>query len=125
MFTVYNLHNHIAARQKEKATSSVSELVLAMKRPRALSESASRPSIRKSGCHEEQKVAVVQEEEELLEEKAEKTFRRKSESGASFRRKSGGNKLSMQRISELPENKHKNFQRRSFMGYILFFFIML
>ncbi|KAL2332077.1 hypothetical protein Fmac_019658 [Flemingia macrophylla] len=100
------------ARQKEKATSSASELVQAIKRPRALSESASRPSIRKSECAEEEK---IKEEEE---EKAEKTLRRKSESGTSFGRKSEeGYKISMQRISELPENKQKNSHRRSFMGF--------
>ncbi|RDX60165.1 Phototropin-1, partial [Mucuna pruriens] len=101
------------ARQKEKATTSASELMQAMKRPRALSESASRPSIRKSGCAEEEK-----EKEEEEKEKAEKTLRRKSESGASFGRKSqGGNRISMERIIELPENKQKNSQRRSFMGF--------
>ncbi|KAK7324968.1 hypothetical protein VNO77_28962 [Canavalia gladiata] len=99
------------ARQKEKATTSVSELVQAMKRPRALSESANRPSIRKSESAEE--------EDEEEEEKAQKTLRRKSESVASFRRISqGGNRISMQRINELPENKHKNSRRRSFMGFI-------
>ncbi|TKY48476.1 Phototropin-1 protein [Spatholobus suberectus] len=101
------------ARQKEKATSSVSELLEAMKRPRALSESASRPSIRKSGCADEE-VALAEEEKG----KEEKTSRRKSESVASFRRKSeGGNRISMQRIIELPENKQKSSQRRSFMGF--------
>ncbi|KOM44241.1 hypothetical protein LR48_Vigan05g184600 [Vigna angularis] len=109
------------ARQKEKATNSVSELVQIMKRPRALSESASRPSIRKSGFAEEEKQSLQEEEEEEEEEekeKAEKIFRRKSESGVSFGRKSeGGNKISMQRISEVPENKLKNSQRRSFMRF--------
>ncbi|KAK7402153.1 hypothetical protein VNO78_14191 [Psophocarpus tetragonolobus] len=100
------------ARQKEKATSSVSELVQAMKRPRALSESASRPSIRKSGSADEEN------ELEQQVEQAEKTLRRKSESGTSFGHKSeGGNKIPMQPISELPDNNHKNFQRRSFMGF--------
>lgn len=114
----------IAARQKEKATNSVSELVQIMKRPRALSESASRPSVRKSGFAEEEKQSLQEEEEEEEEEKekAEKILRRKSESGASIGRKSeGGNKISMQRISEVSENKLKNSQRRSFMRYILLF----
>nr|AML78469.1 putative LOV domain-containing protein [Cercis canadensis] len=94
------------ARQKEKATSSVTELVKAVKRPRALSESANRPLTRKSGGGEE-------------EEKTENASRRKSESMASFRRKSlGGNRNSMQRISELPEKKQKNSRRRSLMRFI-------
>nr|KYP58604.1 Phototropin-1 [Cajanus cajan] len=100
------------ARQKEKATSSVSELVQAIKRPRALSESASRPSVRKSGYTQEEKI------EEEDEEKAGQTLRRKSESGTSFGRKlEEGNKISMQRTSEPPENKHKSSHRRSFMGF--------
>ncbi|XP_061352464.1 phototropin-1-like [Gastrolobium bilobum] len=98
------------ARQKEKATTSVSELVKAMKRPRAFSESTNRPLIIKSGGAEE-------EEEE--EEKTENILRRKCESVASFRRRSlGGNRNSMEGISELPENKQKNSHRRSFMGFI-------
>ena len=101
----------IAARQKEKATTSVSELVHAMKCPRALSESANRPFIRKSGGAEAEE-----------EEKAEKSSRRKSESVASSRRKSqGGDGSSLQQISELPEKKQKNSHRRSFMGYTCLF----
>ncbi|XP_027343643.1 phototropin-1 isoform X4 [Abrus precatorius] len=101
------------ARQKEKATTSASELVQAMKRPRAFSESTNRPFIRKSEGAEQE------EEDDDDEDKAEKTLRRKSESVASFRRKSqGGNRISMQRISELPENKQKNSHRRSFMGFM-------
>ncbi|XP_027929516.1 phototropin-1 [Vigna unguiculata] len=110
------------ARQKEKATNSLSELVQIMKRPRALSESASRPSIRKSGFAEEEKQSLHEEEEEEEEEeekeKAEKILRRRSESGVSFGRKAeGGNRISMQRISEVAENKLKKSQRRSFMGF--------
>nr|AML78986.1 putative LOV domain-containing protein [Gleditsia sinensis] len=94
------------ARQKEKATTSVSELVEAVKRPRALSESADRPLIRKSGGGED-------------EERAENLSRRKSESVATFRRKPyGENKNSMHRISELPEKKQKSSRRRSFMGFM-------
>ncbi|KAG4955650.1 hypothetical protein JHK85_042030 [Glycine max] len=108
------------ARQKEKATSSVTELLQAMKRPRALSESASRPSIRKSGSRpaEEGKELPQEQQEEEDKEKAQQTLRRKSESGASFGRKSeGGHRISIERISELPESKQKNSQRRSFMGF--------
>ncbi|XP_020214299.1 phototropin-1 isoform X2 [Cajanus cajan] len=95
------------ARQKEKANSSVSELVLAVRRPRALSESGGRPLIRKSASGDD------------AQEKPEKSSRRKSESVASFRRKShAGDRSSMERIAEIPEKKHKNSRRRSFMGFI-------
>ncbi|CAJ2660780.1 unnamed protein product [Trifolium pratense] len=97
------------ARQKEKATSSVSELLQAMKRPRALSESGHRPFIRKSGGGSE-------EDEEV--DKAEHKSRRNSDSVASFRLKSQRkSRSSMERISELPENQHKNSHHRSFMGF--------
>nr|AML78629.1 putative LOV domain-containing protein [Codariocalyx motorius] len=96
------------ARQKEKANSTVSELVLAVRKPRALSESGNRPLIRKSASGDED-----------AQDKQEKSSRRKSESMASFRRKSHtGERTSMKRITELPEKKHKNSRRRSFMGFI-------
>jgi len=96
-----------AARQKEKANSSVSELLLAVRRPRALSESGGRPLIRKSASGDDD------------QDKPEKSSRRKSESVASFRRKShAGDRTSMEKITEIPENKHKTSRRRSFMGYI-------
>lgn len=99
----------LAARQKERATSSVTELVQAVKRPRALSESANRPFIRKSGGGREEE-----------EERVEVLARRNSESLAPHRRNSlGGPRISMQRISELPEKKEKKSGRRSFMGYNL------
>ncbi|MED6180059.1 Phototropin-1 [Stylosanthes scabra] len=99
------------ARQKENATTSVSELVNAIKRPRALSESTNRrPFTRKSFAGQE------------AEDKAEKTSRRKSESiASSARRKSqggGDGVTSLQQISELPEKKHKNSHRRSLMGFM-------
>lgn len=97
-----------SARQKEKASSSVSELLQAMKRPRALSESGQRPFIRKSGGGSE-------EDQEI--EKVEHKSRRKSDSVASFRPKSQRkSRSSMERISELPENANKNSHRHSFMG---------
>ncbi|CAJ1956044.1 unnamed protein product [Sphenostylis stenocarpa] len=103
------------ARQKEKATSSVSELVQAMNRPRALSESATRPFIRKSRFAEEEKQSQHAEKEKG---KVEKTSRRKSESTASFGSKSErGNQISMHRNSDVPENKLRNSLRRSFMGF--------
>lgn len=56
----------------------------------------------------------------------EKSSRRKSESVASFRRKShAGDRSSMERITELPEKKHKSSRRRSFMGYIYIYIFML
>nr|AML78470.1 putative LOV domain-containing protein [Copaifera officinalis] len=96
------------ARQKEKAVTSVSELMQAVKRPRALSESPNRPLIRKSEGDLERKTTD------------QNASRRKSESvAASFRRKSHAASLSMQRISELPEKKHKKSRRRrSFIGFI-------
>ncbi|KAK7272107.1 hypothetical protein RJT34_28508 [Clitoria ternatea] len=105
------------ARQKEKATTSASELVDAMKRPRAFSESANRPLIKKSQGTKE---AQLEEDEDEEEERTDKISRRKSEGVASsFRRKSqGGNRISMQRMIELPENKQKNSRRLSFMGFI-------
>ncbi|KAJ7947743.1 phototropin-1 isoform X1 [Quillaja saponaria] len=94
------------ARQKEIATTSVSELVHAVKRPRAASESTIRPFIRKSGGGGE-------------EERAEVLGRRNLESVAPQRRNShGGTRSSMQRIIELPEKKQRKSIRRSFMGII-------
>jgi hypothetical protein len=99
-----------AARQKEMATSSVSELVLAVKRPRSLSESTNRPFMRKSGGGKE-------------DDRVESLARRNSESTtvAPPRRNSlgGGTRSSMQRISELPEKKQRKSGRLSFMGYII------
>ncbi|XP_012571392.1 phototropin-1 isoform X2 [Cicer arietinum] len=100
------------AREKEKATSSVSELLQAIKRPRAFSESGNRPFIRKSGGGSEN----VEENAEKLDKK----LRRKSDSAATFRPKPQPriSRNSMERISELPENKLKSCHRRSFMGFI-------
>lgn len=100
----------VAAREKEKATSSVSELLQAIKRPRAFSESGNRPFIRKSGGGSEN----VEENAEKLDKK----LRRKSDSAATFRPKPQPriSRNSMERISELPENKLKSCHRRSFMG---------
>lgn len=92
------------ARQKEMATSSVTELVQAVSRPRALSESSNRPLMRKSegGGEEERKGALG---------------RRNSENVAPNRRDSlGGTRSSMQRISELPEKIPRKSSRRSLMG---------
>ncbi|KAK7257749.1 hypothetical protein RIF29_31961 [Crotalaria pallida] len=90
------------AREKEKASTSVLELVHAVERPRgrALSESGNRPLIRTKSVG------------------SSDPARRKSESVSSFRRKSyaGGNRNSMQRITELPEKKNSNSHHPSFMG---------
>ncbi|VVA20817.1 PREDICTED: LOV domain-containing [Prunus dulcis] len=95
------------ARQKEMASNSVSELVQAVKRPRSLSESMNHPLFRKSGGGR-------------TEERTEVLARRNSESVAPPRRNSRGDhpKISMQRISELPEKKQKKTSRLSFMGRI-------
>ncbi|KAF8010661.1 hypothetical protein BT93_J1345 [Corymbia citriodora subsp. variegata] len=84
------------ARQKEMATSSVSELVQAVKRPRALSESINRPLMRRSEGGSEK-------------ERSDAIGRRNSENVGSMR-------SSMHRISEVPEKKQTKSTRRSFMG---------
>nr|AML79277.1 putative LOV domain-containing protein [Exocarpos cupressiformis] len=95
------------ARQKEMAVSSVSELVMAVKRPRAYSESVNRPVFRKSQGSAEP-------------EKLEAPTRRNSDSMAAPRRNSrgGSSKIPMQRISELPEKKQKKSSRRSFVSLV-------
>lgn len=94
------------ARQKEMATSSVNELLEAVKRPRAVSEYTNRPLMRKSEGGE-------------LEVRSEALGRRNSEDVAPPRRNShGGSRITMQKISELPEKNEKKSARRSFMGMI-------
>ncbi|KAL5764207.1 hypothetical protein ACOSQ2_016801 [Xanthoceras sorbifolium] len=92
------------ARQKEIATSSVTELVQAVKKPRSLSESTNRPFLRKSegGGGEEET------------SKARALARRNSENVPPAR----GPRISMQRISEVPEKKPRKSGRRSFMGML-------
>ncbi|XP_057449080.1 phototropin-1-like isoform X2 [Lotus japonicus] len=97
------------AREKEKANSSVTELVQAVRRPRALSESTNRPLFIK-------KPTTTRDADQDKPDK--KPSRRKSESVASSRRKSHSGGDTMQRISELPEKKNKNSRRRSFMGFV-------
>ena len=119
--------NFIAARQKDMATSSVAELVQAVKmpgsvsvsesRPRALSESMNRRSVRKSGGGGGG--GDGGDEAYRLEAAM---VRRKSESAAAS---TGRRRRSMERINELPETKPKKYSRRSFMGYDFFFFIFL
>nr|AML76947.1 putative LOV domain-containing protein [Borya sphaerocephala] len=88
------------ARQKDKSRSSLSELVMAVKQPHALSESTNRPFTRKS--------------EGGGETVARPGGRRNSENVSPVRRNSrSGMRSSMQRITELPEGG-----LRSFMGLI-------
>ncbi|KAK4791706.1 hypothetical protein SAY86_032119 [Trapa natans] len=94
------------ARQKEMATSSVTELVQAVRKPRSLSESDSGPFVRKSGG---------KERSSSMSDAALGGL------GPGKQRKSSG---SMERISEIPEKKTKKKKnkptkkstRRSFMG---------
>ncbi|XVF05613.1 hypothetical protein REPUB_Repub05bG0187900 [Reevesia pubescens] len=94
------------ARQKEMAASSVTELVEAVRKPRSLSESTNHPFVRKSGGGggEEEGAAVAM-------------ARRNSENVPPNRRNSnGGIRISMERISEVPEKKPRRSSRLSFMG---------
>ncbi|KAL0390475.1 UNVERIFIED_CONTAM: Phototropin-1 [Sesamum calycinum] len=93
------------ARQKEMASSSVTELVDAVKKPRAraLSESTNGPFLRKSGDHE------------IFDTQT----RRSSEHPPPPRRHShAGTRTSMQKISELPEKPPRKPARRSFMAIL-------
>jgi len=94
-----------AARQKDHARSSVSELLLALKDPRSsLSESRNNTLKRKS-----------QESGDVLS--GEVPGKRISESG-SRRNSRSGMRNSLQKISEVPEggNKTRKSGLRSFMG---------
>nr|AML76586.1 putative LOV domain-containing protein [Atriplex rosea] len=86
------------ARQKDMASNSVNELVQAVKRPRSLSESGNRPFRRKSGGDEK--------------DKSQSQMRRNSEHVPPARR------MSLERLSEVPEKKAKKSGRRSFMGIL-------
>jgi len=94
------------ARQKDHARSSVSELLLALKDPRSLSESRNNTLKRKS-----------QESGDVL--LGEVPGKRSSESG-SRRNSRSGMRNSLQKISEVPEggNKTRKSGLRSFMGLI-------
>ena len=103
-----NMH---AARQKEMATSSVTELLQAVKRPRALSESTNiRPVItRKSAPGSDQ---------ERLDALGKRTTENMAPLPPSRRNSHTGVRTTMQQINELPDKKIKKSTRRSFMGYI-------
>nr|AML78731.1 putative LOV domain-containing protein [Mansoa alliacea] len=94
------------ARQKEMASSSVTELLEAVKKPRtrALSESTNRPFLRKSGDHE---IFDTQ------------TSRSSDNEPPPRRHSHAGTRTSMQRISELPEKPQKKPSRRSSVMAIL------
>nr|AML79258.1 putative LOV domain-containing protein [Thyridolepis mitchelliana] len=94
------------ARQKDQAHSSVSELLLALKNPRSLSESRNSTLKGKS-----------QESEGVLSTVV--PGKRSSESG-SRRNSQSGTRSSLQKISEVPEggNKTRKSGLRSFMGFL-------
>ncbi|XP_052882749.1 phototropin-1 isoform X2 [Gossypium arboreum] len=92
------------ARQKDIAAGSVTELVEAVRKPRSLSESSNGPFTRKSGGDDDGEGAVSM-------------GRRNSENVPPHRRNSnGGIRMSMERISEVPEKKPRKSSRLSFMG---------
>lgn len=95
----------LAARQKDMAVSSVNELVMAVKEPRAFSESMNRPLFRKSEIEEEQA----------------KIGRRNSEYVTPTRRNSQGSRRnSLQTLREIPEEIRKKPRKsgfRSIIGY--------
>ncbi|TVU03487.1 hypothetical protein EJB05_50971 [Eragrostis curvula] len=94
------------ARQKDQARSSVSELVLALKNPRSLSESLNSTFPRKS-------------QESIGVSSKEVPGKRNSESG-SRRNSRTGMRSSLQKISEVPEggSKTRKSGLRSFMGFL-------
>ncbi|KAL5716864.1 non-specific serine/threonine protein kinase [Ranunculus cassubicifolius] len=91
------------ARQKDMANSSVSELVLAVKQPNALSDSTNRPAVftrRSEGGGGPTRPEAL-------------PGRRNSENAAPPRRIS---RSSMERITELPQKKPRKSGLKSFMG---------
>nr|AML78130.1 putative LOV domain-containing protein [Telesonix jamesii] len=107
------------ARQKEMATSSVTELVQAVKRPRSLSEATNRPFTRKSegggsggGGGSEHDLAGLARRNS--ENSVAPPPRRNSHGGGG----GGYSRRSMQRINEVPEKKQRKSLRLSFMGMI-------
>jgi hypothetical protein len=120
---------YCVARQKEKANSSVSELVEAVsKRPRSLSESTNHLPFIKTPKSVLRGGGNNNDHATKLHKKLSNSSRRKSESTLpSFRRKShsgsrGDTFNSMHSITELPENKN-NSRRRSFMGYVFLYLL--
>nr|AML78219.1 putative LOV domain-containing protein [Prunella vulgaris] len=99
------------ARQKEMATSSVTELVEAVKKPRvrALSESTNRPFLRNSGDFE---IFDTAQKRRSSDDKPPHVAAARRHSHA------GTRTSSMQKINELPEKPTKKSSRRSFMGIL-------
>ncbi|CAL9195469.1 unnamed protein product, partial [Musa hybrid cultivar] len=98
------------ARQKDRARSSVSDLVLAVKDPHSLLESRSYPFMRKSEGGGQTVVSEV-------------PGKKSSENATAARRNSrSGMRSSMNKICELPEvaNKSRKSGLKSFMGLIGF-----
>uniref|UniRef100_A0A0E0RCH7 non-specific serine/threonine protein kinase n=1 Tax=Oryza rufipogon TaxID=4529 RepID=A0A0E0RCH7_ORYRU len=94
------------ARQKDHARSSVSELLLALKNPRSLSESSNNTLKRKS-------------QESLSMSMTEVPSKRSSESG-SRRNSRSGTRSSLQKINEVPDqgNRTRKSGLRAFMGFL-------
>nr|AML77717.1 putative LOV domain-containing protein [Crassula perforata] len=96
------------ARQKEMATSSVTELIQAVKRPRSMSESTKRPFMRKS----EGSVSETDRDDAIAN-------KRTPENETLPRRYSHNiGRTSMESINEFPEKKQKKSKRLSFMRMI-------
>lgn len=92
-------------RQKDMATSSVTELVQAVKRPRAMSESTNnRPLMRKSGDRK----SGEHKEERISSDSA----------GPPRRHSVAGIRTSMEKINENPEKKEKKPRRLSLMSML-------
>nr|AML78221.1 putative LOV domain-containing protein [Aphyllon fasciculatum] len=97
------------ARQKEMASNTVTELVEAVKKPRrgrALSESTSRPFLRKSGDHE------------ILDIQTRHNSNSDNHTPPPRRHSHAGTRTSMNKIDELPEKPHRKPNRRSFMAIL-------
>lgn len=102
----------LAARQKEMASNSVTELLEVMKKPRAraLSESTNRPLLRKSegGGTEQDRQDIIGISNKLnLQNKA--PARRHSHAGTRTT-------MQMEKINEIPDKKPKKPSRLSFIG---------
>ncbi|XVF46425.1 hypothetical protein PTKIN_Ptkin03bG0025600 [Pterospermum kingtungense] len=97
------------ARQKDMAAGSVTELVEAVRRPRSLSESTNQyPFIRKSGGGGGGGGGGVGAMARRNSENVPPPHRRNSNGG--------GTRISMERISEVPQKKPRRSSRLSFMG---------
>ncbi|KVI03581.1 PAC motif-containing protein [Cynara cardunculus var. scolymus] len=103
-----------AARQKEMASSSVTELVEAVKRPRSLSESTNRHPFSRNSGDQDTTNAVAgfgrrNSAETMFPPPPPPPARRNSHAGVRTI-------TTMQSINELPEKKQKKTKRLSFIG---------